>query len=297
VTWLEKAIDHEHGQLVYYQRGSGPVIIFVHGGPGDTHFYLRKAAEPLTSTFRCVLYDQRGVGKSTLNMINQKTLHISRLIDDMERLRQDLRMDKVMLVGHSWGAMLAFFYAHVYPERVEKLVLISMGPLDKEMAEVAKAKLLHPLSQGEREEFDRLNLLRKHYFEVGNREEYLHVFSELMRFRLKSWFYSQEAAALFYQDYLAEGLDFQPEVAAHVNQSASQFPLWKGIERLTAPVLVIYGHQDFEPITQGYLIKERVPQAKLLFLNKCGHVPWYEQPEAFYGHVRHFLQSSSSSEG
>ena len=56
-----------------------------------------------------------------------------------------------------------------------------------------------------------------------------------------------------------------------------------------APTLVLYGYQDFEPITQAYLLRERLPQAELVFLNECGHVPWFEQPGEFYRVLGVFL--------
>ena len=64
-------------------------------------------------------------------------------------------------------------------------------------------------------------------------------------------------------------------------------------DQVSASLLVLYGYQDFEPITQAYLIRERIPQTRICFLNRCGHLPWLEQPEAFYREVGDFLAGST----
>jgi pimeloyl-ACP methyl ester carboxylesterase len=61
--------------------------------------------------------------------------------------------------------------------------------------------------------------------------------------------------------------------------------------RITAPVLIVYGYQDFEPITQAYLLREQLPHAQLCLLNECGHLPWLEQPELFYTALTEFLSA------
>lgn len=73
-----------------------------------------------------------------------------------------------------------------------------------------------------------------------------------------------------------------------------EFGAWEGIGAWDAPTLVLYGYQDFEPITQAYMLKEWIPQARLAFLNECGHYPRLEQPEAFYAEVGAFLQGCTA---
>jgi len=96
-------------------------VIFLHGGPGsgcqEAHRALFDAKH-----FRAILFDQRGAGRSTpkRELAHNTTQH---LIADMERIRAWLGIERWMVVGGSWGALLAVAYAQRHPERVTGLVL------------------------------------------------------------------------------------------------------------------------------------------------------------------------------
>lgn len=76
-----------------------------------------------------------------------------------------------------------------------------------------------------------------------------------------------------------------------VNRSYQDLDLWSLLHtcRLTGHTLVLYGCQDFEPITQAYLLQSRQPGVTVELINRCGHVPWLEQPSAFHQVVADFL--------
>jgi pimeloyl-ACP methyl ester carboxylesterase len=78
-------------------------------------------------------------------------------------------------------------------------------------------------------------------------------------------------------------------VAPNLLPTVRDVPLFELLPGIAAPTLVLYGYQDFEPITQAYVIREHMPQAELAFINECGHVPWWEQPDEFYRVLGEFL--------
>jgi proline iminopeptidase len=61
-AWTEHLLPTPDGELAWYETGSGAPLVFLHGGPGDDHRYMKALAEPLADHFRCILYDQRGSG-------------------------------------------------------------------------------------------------------------------------------------------------------------------------------------------------------------------------------------------
>ncbi len=67
--------------------------------------------------------------------------------------------------------------------------------------------------------------------------------------------------------------------------------------RLTAPLLVIYGYQDFEPITQAFTLREHLPQTRIVLRDECAHVPWLEQPDGFYRELVAFLEAPPLAPG
>jgi pimeloyl-ACP methyl ester carboxylesterase len=104
-------------------------ILFLHGGPGLAispfeHSFFRQFA---TDGYRVYLYDQAGSGQSAFLPPRQYT--VSRFVEDIEAIRQQIGAEKLILVGHSWGSTLAASYIAKYPERVSKVVFYSPGPI------------------------------------------------------------------------------------------------------------------------------------------------------------------------
>ena len=105
---------------------------------------------------------------------------------------------------------------------------------------------------------------------------------------LRGSFYSPLNAARFFEAFSANN-SYEGRVAPHLLPTLPEIPVLEILPRIVAPMFVLYGYQDFEPITQAYVIREHVPQAELAFINECGHVPWLEQPDEFYGVLGEFL--------
>lgn len=110
-------------EIHYEQVGNpeGKPIFFLHGGPGGgSSPYSRRYYDP--KKFRVVLHDQRGAGRSRpFAETRQNTTQD--LVRDIEKLRQHLKIDRMILLGGSWGSTLALAYAEAYPERVSGLIL------------------------------------------------------------------------------------------------------------------------------------------------------------------------------
>ena len=102
-------------------NSSGIPVVFLHGGPGTggtpSH---RRFFDPIY--YRIIIYDQRGAGRSTpLGEIRDNTTY--HLIDDLELLRQHLKVDQWLVFGGSWGSTLALAYGETYPERCLGFIL------------------------------------------------------------------------------------------------------------------------------------------------------------------------------
>ncbi|MGM0541479.1 MAG: prolyl aminopeptidase [Pseudomonadota bacterium] len=99
----------------------GIPVVFIHGGPGGGYSAIhRRFFDP--KAYRIILFDQRGCGQSKPHacLTNNTTAH---LIEDLDKIRRYLKIDKWLLFGGSWGSTLALLYAQTYPERVFGLIL------------------------------------------------------------------------------------------------------------------------------------------------------------------------------
>src|SRR5580693_3628832 len=104
---------------VYFEESGNPAgkpALFLHGGPGGgTEPTMRRFFNP--KKYRIVLFDQRGCGRSRPHgsLVDNTTWH---LIADIEALRRQLKIERWLVFGGSWGSTLALAYAQKYPQRV-----------------------------------------------------------------------------------------------------------------------------------------------------------------------------------
>lgn len=117
------------GDLVYWETcgdPNGKPAVVVHGGPGSgcTPWH-RQLFDP--ASYRVILFDQRNCGRSRphasatdIDLTNNSTPN---LVEDMERLRANLDVERWLVTGGSWGSALSLAYAEAHPERVTGMVL------------------------------------------------------------------------------------------------------------------------------------------------------------------------------
>ena len=122
--YRQGCLDVGGGHDMYFEECGNPdgePALVVHGGPGGgSNPTMRRYHDP--RHYRIILFDQRGCGRSTPNasLEQNTTWH---LVEDMERLRQHLGIERWQLLGGSWGSTLALAYAETHPERVTALIL------------------------------------------------------------------------------------------------------------------------------------------------------------------------------
>ena len=120
------------GNVIYWEvcgNPHGKPAVVLHGGPGSGSTpCLRRYFDPIA--YRIVLFDQRGCGRSTphagdatVDLASNTTQH---LIEDIERLRQHLGIERWLVFGRSWGSTLGLAYAERFTERVSEVVIVSV---------------------------------------------------------------------------------------------------------------------------------------------------------------------------
>ncbi len=118
-----------HGNKIYWEMVGSPEgipVVFLHGGPGGGFTTnARRFFDP--NTFKAVLFDQRGCGRSR-PLVSEPDADLSsnttdQLIADIECLREHLDIDNWIVMGMSWGVTLGLVYAQHFPERVNAMVL------------------------------------------------------------------------------------------------------------------------------------------------------------------------------
>ena len=124
-----KSFNNGEIKLFYEEYGKGPALYILTGGPGaPPQNPAHQIIDSLKSFYTCILLHQRGSGKSRNIPINAQTINIKSYLQDIELLRQKRNDKSILVLGISWGRLLAMNYTSVYPKHVSKLILICSAP-------------------------------------------------------------------------------------------------------------------------------------------------------------------------
>jgi len=273
--------------LAYYTFGtasSALPVIAVNGGPGLSHAYMvqNDLWQRVARNRLVVLYDQRGTGASKHVQPNAPQTMTAQ-VADLEAIRAALHLDKVALVGDSYGGFLAMAYTDAHPEHVAKLILSDSPPPNmKEMVHLLPQVFPDTIQAGEGEE--------KRLAAPGTSaaSEAAAQASLVNHFRMI--FYSPVKR----DRYLAHmgDIGFVPAVAEAVSASAESLDLNAAAAKFTCPTLVLSGRYDMNvaPLN-AWRMAHQIPNAKLVFFEESGHLPAYEEPEKYLQVLEDFLKA------
>lgn len=279
--------------LFYKIVGSGAeTLVAVHGGPGNTMESILPDLEPLAKNRRVIYYDQRGNGRSDLIKDPQK-LSISRHVEDLEAVRKFFKLDKLTLLGNSWGGMLIGFYAAAHPDKVERMVMHSPGEPARTFAVEAVEEMQSRLDQQYNNEQRRRYKYVSDYRNWVKAPDPKAVCREFYHLLLPIYVSKRESVALLKGDVCSgsdEAVRYQQFVNIQVMNSLGDWNLLPSLGVVKAPVLVIHGMADPIPVESSEAWAWAMPNARLLLIKGAGHIPQVEQPELFFSAVETFLK-------
>jgi proline iminopeptidase len=123
-------LQEVNGTHLYYEIiGTGAPLFVLHGGPGNSHRYFLPYMEALSDEYQLFFYDQRGTGLSD-GQIDIEAISIEQFVEDLEALRVAFGLEKISVMGHSWGAIIALAYALKYQAHLDHLILVDSTPVN-----------------------------------------------------------------------------------------------------------------------------------------------------------------------
>lgn len=253
----------EDGVRLWASRsGEGEPLVLCHGGPGLWDMFGDVAAM-LDDRATVIRWDQRGCGRSQRCAGPWTT---DRFVADLDAVRHHFGLDRMALLGHSWGAQLALSYALAHPERVSTLIYVSgtgIGPVSDWHAAFRDNLTARLGAHREPPEKDPERAIRQWSADFADREDAL----EHARRMADPWFDINHACnrALNAETQLAWGTP-----ALHT-----------ACRSLDVPVLVIDGAQDIRPRSAVDSLEAALPRVRRVMLPDAGHVPWAESPADF----------------
>jgi len=270
----------DDGVTLHYETvGKGSPVLLLSGGPGFSSDYMRAVAEPLKKRYKFVLLDQRGTGKSLLEKYDATTLDHQKLVADVDALRRVLKVNKLTIVGHSWGGILSMLYASEHPDRINALILVDSG--GPTLQSLAKFTANHTARMTPED----TARVAEWYGKIAT--DHKRAILEITKARTPPYFHDPKKAKEF-ADALTEDSFNDKAFWPIVSQITPAFDLRPGLQQLKAPVLIIHGKSD--PLETAEELHEVIPGSRVELIENAGHFPWAEQPETFTHLLGAFLR-------
>ncbi|WP_037911966.1 alpha/beta fold hydrolase [Actinacidiphila yeochonensis] len=285
MSGVDEMVVAEDGVRLWAARsGAGAPVVFCHGGPGLWDF-LGDAAGLLADRATVHRWDQRGCGRSQ----RCGPYSVARSVADLDAVRGHFGLERMALLGHSYGADLALRYALAHPERVSGLVYVSGTGIDSRSTwrstyqRNLRANLGQHLARWE-------ELERRERTEAEEREWCVLQWSADYGDRERAL----EQAAASATPWFGVNVECNATVNAEVARTSGTPELRSACERLEVPVLIVHGSEDIRPNWALDSLERALPRVSRTVLDGAGHLPWVEDPDGFRAAVGGFLAGSGA---
>jgi pimeloyl-ACP methyl ester carboxylesterase len=267
---IRKVTVSDGVELHYVERGTGVPVVFIHGSLSDGGFWNDQVGAFAASGYRAVAYSRRYNPPNTNKARPGYSASVD--ADDLAALIGKLHLERVHLVGHSYGALAALFLAVKHPELVRTLVLAEapavslLAHLSSDRSEVGKEtfadiqqRMVKPMEAA---------------FQKGDKEAGLRAFMAYVFDDPQAWDKMSEAAR---QDTLNHAHEWDIMMT-----TGSLFPELdpEAVRRITAPALLLSGENSYSFLKLIDQELERLlPHGRRIILRGATHRMWFEQPE------------------
>jgi proline iminopeptidase len=273
-------------KLTYRKLGHGPVLVCHPGGPGFSATYFGDLAA-LWEQYTLIMLNPRGTGGSD-RPADRGAYEVDDYVSDVEDLRQHLGLERVLLLGHSHGGVVAMAYAAMYPARVRRLVLASTLP---RFGPAQEAAMRDGMDRRTSQPWAADAIAALEQEQAGNFKSDQEL-SDLVFRELPLYFAHFGAAEAGYLDTLKSDLINADALKLFNDEIFNTFDLRSKLPSISSPTLVITGDEDFicgpicaEEICAG------VPGARQVIVGDAGHMVFVEQPQTFHDEVDDFLSA------
>jgi pimeloyl-ACP methyl ester carboxylesterase/membrane protease YdiL (CAAX protease family) len=280
--------------MIRGENVANPPLIVLHGGPGMSEMgFFRRFNAPLERHFIVVHWDQRGTGKSFDPNIPRSSMTVDRFVADLDELVEIVRrrfgMEKVAILGHSWGSTLGAIYAARFPEKVS--VYVGAAQIG-DCAAAESLSYAFGLAEAERQHDEQaLKKLRaigpppypaKSVFVERTAVSRLDGQMRLgILWKVGRALFGRPESSIFDLPHLVRGFGFTLDA---MWAEVSKLNLLKLVPALKMPVVIFVGRRDHwvPPETSvAYFDALAAPSKRLVWFEHSGHEAFVDEPEKF----------------
>ena len=260
--------------LRYRIEGTGRPAIVI----GSSVYYPRVFSQNLRRHLRLVFLDHRGFVPSP-GPVGTAAYALDTLLDDVERARQQLGLERVAVVGHSGHALLALEYAKKYPAHVSHVVMVGIAPDLSDAGWQAAERQWRESVSPERKTAMEENVRRLPDAELAKLSPAERFVKSYVRDGPRAWYDPR-----FDASPLWAGMAINVEMLEYVwGRVLRDIDITRGLAGLERPVFLGLGHHDFvvAPPSSWDRIRPLFRDLTLRVFERSGHTPPYEEPELF----------------
>ncbi len=279
-TWVavvgDEATERERGQLP---------LLLLHGGPGACHDYLESLAALSATGRRVIFYDQQGCGNSD-QPDDPARWTVDFYVREVDAIREALGLDRVHILGQSWGGMLLMEYLVTRPDGVVSATIASSpASMPMWMAETGRLRAMLPA--------DVIAVLDHHEaagtWDDPAYEAAVNVFYErhLCRVIPTPEFDARSFAKLARNPQVYRTMNGPTEF--HIVGTLRDWEILTRLDVVDEPVLLTSGRHDEATPMQKAAIRERLPQAEWVIFEQSGHLSHAEEPDRYMAVLGDFM--------
>jgi len=278
------------GARIFFKTlGEGLPLLLLHGGPGADHSDFLPHLQPLARKFRLVLVDERGSGRSE-RLADVTRYALDYMVKDLEKLRAHLRLQRWVVLGHSFGGILAQAYATRHPRRVAGLILAGTASSARSVnADFTKIRRAAPkalrarLAAHERSGIFQPNgQYTRGYATAAARAFAPYMYAGAAPKRLRA---SPPIGMEVLREMWVRRSDFR------IDGNLKGFDFTGPLSRVRAPSLVVIGDRDMVSPASAEETRAALPRATLVVMAECAHMMFVDQTKRFNDLLEGFLRS------
>lgn len=258
-------IEVEDARLFYRVVGRGTPLVVLHGGPGLSHDYLYpQLTSLLTSNYRLIFYDQRASGRST-GVKNPLRLTMAQFVEDLEQVREALALEKLNLLGHSFGGLLAMYYAAAYPLNLNKLILLDSDAASWALRTPYQERII--AERRTKQDEQEMAAIEATSGASGTPE----AIEKMFKISLRPYFYARHLADELVLGFDEQSLANHAVTSQQVRRDLGRYDIHERLSRITSPTLIIHGAASIFSVEGAEAIHQRLPNSRLVLLKDVGH--------------------------
>lgn len=279
-----------------------PPVVFLHGGPGvpgePGGAVLSGPDGLVVDGFDVYVYDQLGTGRSS-RLADARDYTVQRHVADLELIREEIGADRLVLVGHSWGSALAAHYLAAHPDRVDRVVFQSPGPMARILGpdDVTDEPLTAEQAALDARLFTPRVLLVGLMSQVNPQAARQIAGDEEMDGLLRAYAPVAPSASCDPDAGLVPPvLNFYSGAGTDASMATTPDPA-PALRELATPALILFPECDFIDRRVAVEYEQALPGAVLVDVPDAGHVIQFDRPDVLLDHVRTFLTAEVSPGG